>query len=111
MKLMAGIFQKDAQISDLQNEKIALMQQLYDLEMRMYGRMSKIGNEIFEVQNCEVFHGRVREMTESERKGLPEQKTNGQQPDRGSVHGKLDHYKQQTDARQKEGQKRDVPER
>lgn len=116
MKLMAGIFQKDAQISDLHNEKIALLQQFYDLEMKMYGRMSKIGSEILEVQHCEVFHGRIREMTEAERKEASVSNIGSQQTDRSnSVHGKLDLYKQktqQTDARQKEeGQKRDVPER
>lgn len=114
MKLMAGIFQKDAQISDLHSEKIDLMQQLYELEIKMYGRMSKIGNEILEVQHCEVFHGRIREMAESEWKEIREEKTSGQQADRDkSVHGKLDFYKQQADVQSRsEGQqKKDVPER
>lgn len=113
MKLMAGIFQKDAQILKLENEKMEQLQRLYDLEMKMYGRMSKLGNEIFEVEHYEVFHGRVREMAESERKEKAGEKTSGQQADRGkSVHGKLDYYKQQTDAQLKsERIQKDVPER
>ncbi len=113
MKLMAGIFQKDAQILTLKSEKMEQMQRLYDLEMKMYGRMSKLGNEIFEVQHCEVFHGKVREMTESEWK---ESQTSSQQADKdkgNSVHEKLDSYKKQTDVQSNsEGmQKKDVPER
>lgn len=113
MKLMAGIFQKDAQILTLKSEKMEQMQRLYDLEMKMYGRMSKLGNEIFEVQHCEVFHGKVREMTESEWK---ESQTSSQQADKDkgkSVHEKLDSYKKQTDVQSNsEGiQKKDVPER
>lgn len=113
MKLVAGIFQKDAQILTLKSEKMEQMQRLYDLEMKMYGRMSKLGNEIFEVQHCEVFHGKVREMTESEWK---ESQTSSQQADKDkgkSVHEKLDSYKKQTDVQSNsEGiQKKDVPER
>lgn len=114
MKLMAGIFQKDAQILTLKSEKMEQMQRLYDLEMKMYGRMSKLGNEIFEVQHCEVFHGKVREMAESEWK---ESQTRSQQAEKGdkgkSVHEKLDSYKKQTDGQSNsEGmQKKDVPER
>lgn len=104
MNLMAGIFQKDAQISTLQQEKIQIMQQLYELEMKMYGRMSRIGREIFEVEHCEVFHGRVRQMTESE---WEEDKS-------GTVRGKLSHYKavekQQADSRSQDRQKRETPE-
>lgn len=113
MKLVANIFQKDAQILTLKSEKMEQMQRLYDLEMKMYGRMSKLGNEIFEVQHCEVFHGKVREMTESEWK---ESQTSSQQAekDKGtSVHEKLNSYKKQTDVQSNsEGmQKKDVPER
>lgn len=117
MKLIAGVFQKDAQILTLEREKMEQMQRLYDLEMKMYGRMSKLGNEIFEVQHCEVFHGKVREMAESEWKESREEKTNGQQANKGdkgkSVHEKLDSYKKQTDVQShSEGmQKKDVPER
>lgn len=113
MKLMASIFQKDAQILTLEHEKMEEMQRLYELEMKMYGRMSKLGNEIFEVQHYEVFHGRVREMAESEWKEKAGEKTSGQQADRGkSVRGKLDFYKQQTDAQSKsERIQKDVPER
>lgn len=114
MTLMANIFQKDAQILTLGREKMEQMQKLYDLEMKMYGRMSKLGNEIFEVQHCEVFHGTVREMAESEWKENREGKTSIQKADRGKcVHGKLDYYKQQTDAQSKseEIQKKDVPGR
>lgn len=108
---MASIFKKDAQILTLQHEKIEQMQRLYDLEMKMYGRMSKLGNEIFEVQHCEIFNGRVREMTESERK---EDRTNAQQADRNkSVHGKLDLYKKKTDTKSTDTveKKGEVPER
>lgn len=94
MKLMAGIFQKDAQILNLNREKLELLQQFYDQEMKMYGRMSKIGKEIFEVEHCEVFRGRVREIAESEWKENLDFETSKQQADKDStVHGKLEHYK------------------
>lgn len=113
--LMADIFQKDAQIYDLQSEKIELMQKLYDQEMKMYGRMSKIADQIFEVQHCEVVNGRVRQMSESEWKENSEPENASQRTDgKSTVHGKLSYYKniekQQTDSRSKEAVKRETPE-
>lgn len=113
--LMAGIFQKDAQIYDLQSEKIELMQRFYEQEMKMYGRMSKIADQIFEVQHCEVVNGRVRQMSESEWKENGDSENARQQAGKSStVREKLNHYKtvekQQADSRSKEAAKREVPE-
>lgn len=115
MKLMASIFQKDAQILDLENEKIQLLQKLYEQEMKMYGRMSKIGKEIFEVEHCEVLKGRVRQMTESEWKENLEPKMVGKQTEaRDIVHKKLNYYNEkqqsQSNTHKKEVQKRETPE-
>lgn len=115
MKLMAGIFQKDVQIREVQHEKLEMMQQLYELEMKMYGRMSKIGKEIFSVEHCEIFRGRVREMAESEWQENRDSENVNQQPGKsGTVHGKLNYYKdvekQQADSRLKEGQRKETPE-
>lgn len=118
MNLMFGIFQKDAQISGLQSEKLQMMQDLYELEMKMYGRMSKIGKEVFEVEHCEIFNGWVRQMPESEWKESLDSSTASQQTDKGgSIHEKLIQYKidaekqkQQGNSPLKEGQKRETPE-
>lgn len=118
MNLMADIFQKDAQIFTLEYEKIEQMQQLYNLEMKMYGRMSKMAEQIFEVQHCEVLNGRVRKMTEAEWKGDTEigdlDRPTGKND---TVRGKLNHYKtvekqqaDQTNVRMKEGRKKEQPE-
>lgn len=94
MKLMASIFQKDAQILNLNKEKLDLLQKLYDQEMKMYGGISKIGKEILEVEHCEVFHGRVRELPESEwKENLDFETTKPQTDQGGTVRGKLERYK------------------
>lgn len=115
MKLMAGVFQTDARILDLEKEKIKIMQQLYEQEMKMYGQVSKMGKEIFEVEHCEILNGRVRQMTDSEwREHLGSDFSDKKMETDNTVRGKLDHYKaaekQQSAARTKEEQKRETPE-
>lgn len=61
-ELQFGIFQRDAEISSLQYEKIQMMQELADLDMKMYGRITEQTQDILDVQHCEVLNGRVREL-------------------------------------------------
>lgn len=66
-ELQFGIFQKDAEILALQHEKILLMQELTDLDVKMYGRITEQTQNILDVQNCEILNGRVREIALWER--------------------------------------------
>ena len=61
-ELQYGIFRKDAEILNLQQEKIQMLQELADLDMKMYGQITEQTQEILEVQNCEILNGRVREV-------------------------------------------------
>lgn len=109
MELQKSVFLKDAEIYRIQAEKLDLLQQLVALEADMYGRVSKITASIMEVENCEIMNGMVRFKSEWEIRHEPEKKEDA------SVHDKLDQYKadvkQQTDNHQKEGSKRETPER
>lgn len=60
-ELQFGIFQKDAEISNLQQEKIGMLQKLVELDMRMYAEITEQTKEILEVENCEILNGKVRE--------------------------------------------------
>ena len=66
-ELQFGIFQKDAEILSLQREKIQMLQELADLDMKMYGKITEQTQDILDVQNCEIFNGRVRELALWER--------------------------------------------
>lgn len=76
-ELQIKIFQNDAEIFRLQNEKIQMMQRLADLEMQRDGQISPETMAILEVQNSEIVNGRVREIGEWEQEkvsdGKPEQ--------------------------------------
>lgn len=61
-ELQIGIFRTDAEMLRLQSEKIQMMQELVDLDMKLYGQITEQTVEILEVQNCEVLNGRVREL-------------------------------------------------
>lgn len=61
-ELQIGVFQKDAEILRLQYEKIQMMQELVDLDMKMYGQITEQTQEILEVQHCEIFNGQIREV-------------------------------------------------
>lgn len=107
MDLMRSIFQKEAEIHDLKNEQMEMQQQLVNLDMKMYGRLSQKTAQILEGFHCEILNGRVREVFDWERNLSPE--TEGK-----SVHEKLDAYKaaekqQPTDDHIKE-HKRETPE-
>ena len=61
-ELQFGIFQKDAEIARLQYEKIQMLQELADLDLKKYGQITEQTQEILAVQNCEMLNGRVREI-------------------------------------------------
>lgn len=61
-ELQFGIFQKDAEIARLQYEKIQMLQELADLDLKKYGQITEQTQEILAVQNCEILNGRVREI-------------------------------------------------
>ena len=65
-ELMFGVFQTDAEILRLQNEKIQMMQELVDQEMALNGELTQEVQSILEVQLCEVLNGKVREISEWE---------------------------------------------
>ncbi len=66
-ELQFGIFEKDAAILNLQREKINMLQELVDLDMKMYGQIAELTQDILNVQNCEILNGRVRELALWER--------------------------------------------
>lgn len=61
-ELSFGIFDIDSEIFRLEREKIQMMQELADLDIKMYGQLTEQTQEILEVQNCEVLNGRVYEI-------------------------------------------------
>ena len=61
-ELQFGVFQKDAEIARLQYEKIQMLQDLTDLDLKKYGQITEQTQEILAVQNCEILNGRVREI-------------------------------------------------
>lgn len=65
-ELMFGVFQTDAEILRLQNEKIQMMQELVDQEMALNGQLTQEVQSILEVQQCEVLNGKVREISKWE---------------------------------------------
>ena len=66
-ELLIKIFQNDAEVIRLQNEKIEMMQRLTDIEMQRDGQISPETLEILDLQHSEVLNGRVREIGEWER--------------------------------------------
>lgn len=62
-ELAFGIFDIDSAIYRLEREKIQMMQELADLDIKMYGQLTEQTREILEVQNCEISaNGRVSEI-------------------------------------------------
>lgn len=70
-ELQIGIFRADAEILRLQSEKIQMMQELVNLDIKLYGQITEQTQEILEVQNCEVLSGRVRELGQWEQNNQP----------------------------------------
>lgn len=66
-ELLFGVFRKDVEISNLQNEKILMMQELADMDLKMYGKITEQTQDVLDVQNCEMLNGRVREIALWER--------------------------------------------
>lgn len=64
IELLAGVFQKDVAAFNLHDEKIAMLQELVDLDQRMQGKISKETLQVLEVQHCEVIDGKVIEVQE-----------------------------------------------
>lgn len=65
-ELLSGVFQKDAAVYHLHDEKIKMLQELVDLEQKMLGEISSQTLEVLAVQHCEVVDGEVREILEPE---------------------------------------------
>lgn len=86
MDLMRSIFLKEAMIHELKNDQMEMMQQLVDLDMKMYGRASQKTAQILDGFHCEILNGKVREVYEWERNLSPAEDK--------SVHEKLDSYKE-----------------
>lgn len=61
--LQFGIFQRDAEILNLQREKLQMLQEMVDLDIKMGGQITEQTQEILDVQNCEILNGRVRELS------------------------------------------------
>ncbi len=61
-ELQFGIFQKDAEILRLQEEKQQMMQNLVDLEIKRNGQISPETIAILDVQHSEIVNGQVREI-------------------------------------------------
>ena len=61
-ELMVGVFQIDAEMFRLQNEKLQKMQELVDQDTALNGEITQEVQSILEVQQCEVLNGKVREI-------------------------------------------------
>lgn len=68
-ELMFGVFQIDAEIFRLQNEKVQMLQELVESEIKAYGHISQDTQTILDVQHSEVVNGKVREIKEWEKQG------------------------------------------
>lgn len=116
--LMYSICQKDLEILRLENEQRQMQQQLVDLEMKMYGRISRQTTELLDAFHCEVLNGIVIKVYDLEKDSVPEIETGRQGAEKGmasSVHGKLNAFKeaekrQQVEGRIKDSRKRETPE-
>lgn len=60
-KTMAGIFESDVSRMKLHEEKIAMCQNLVDLDMKLFGQITDETVEVLNVQNVEVVDGKVSE--------------------------------------------------
>ena len=58
-ELQFGVFQKDVEIYKLQDEKLQMLQELSDLDMKLYGQITKQTQGILNVQGYEIVNGRV----------------------------------------------------
>lgn len=70
-ELQFGVFQKDLEIYRLQDEKLQMAQELSDLDMKLYGQITKQTQEILDVQGYEILNGRVRELGQWEQDNTP----------------------------------------
>ncbi len=115
---MFGIFQKDLEILRIENEQRQMQQQLVDLEMKMYGRISNKIAELLEAFQCEVLNGMVIKIYDSDKTPVSKIETIRQGTEKetaSTLHGKLKAYKevekrQQTDGHVGENRKREMPE-
>ncbi len=75
-ELQFGIFQRDAEIINLQREKIQMLQELVDLDIKANGQITDQTQDILDVQNCELLkNGRVRELSLWEQTNLAQEIT------------------------------------
>lgn len=65
VQLMQGVFQKDVTAYKLQDEKIVMLQNLVDLDKKLYNEVSKETLAILEVQHCELKDGVIYPILES----------------------------------------------
>lgn len=73
--LIKGIFQKDMQIMDLENEKAELAQQLIDLDMQEQGEISDITRRVLEANHINLDAGDKEHGDNEQRRMAPEQQT------------------------------------
>lgn len=71
LELQFGIFQNDVEILRLQEEKLQMMQNLVDLEIKRDGQISHETAAILEVQNSRIVNGQVQEIEAWEQEDLP----------------------------------------
>ncbi len=69
-ELTFKIFQNDAEILRLQDEKIEMLQRITDIEMKRDGRISPETMEILDVQHSRIINGRIREIKEWEQQSF-----------------------------------------
>ncbi len=73
-ELKFKIFQNDAEILRLQDEKIEMLQRITDIEMKRDGRISPETMAILDVQHSRIINGRVREIKEWEQQSFDSEK-------------------------------------
>lgn len=63
-----------------------MLQELADLDMKMYGKITEQTQDILDVQNCEIFNGRVRELALWERNDAVSEMVSYQDEEQHSKH-------------------------
>lgn len=116
IELLAGVFQKDVAAFNLHDEKIAMLQDLVDLDQRMQGKISQETLQVLEVQHCEVVDGKVIEVQEQKSKrGTetpaipdtdPQEKTKQQIEEFSQEHEDMNHDQNKTQEREEDMEER-----
>lgn len=107
-ELKFKIFQNDAEILRLQDEKIEMLQRITDIEMQRDGYISPETMAILDVQHSRIVNGRITEIREWEQQNSDTEESKEEKPEKAvpSITLKLPYMKKETFMQVKEELKR-----